>query len=154
MKPNGPKEFWARVEKTDSCWLWRGSRRRAYGRMEYQGGTYSAHRLAYLLAYGSIPFPLFVLHRCDNPLCVRPDHLFVGTPSDNMCDKVSKGRQFRPRGEKNGKSAKLTWKEVAEIRRKRASNTLQQLADEYGVTISNISAIALNKSWKEEEQNG
>lgn len=87
--------FWARVKKSDSCWEWTGANNGGYGRMEVAGKLTYAHRLAWELANGSGPGDLCVCHRCDNPACVRPDHLFLGTFADNMGDKISKGRQSR-----------------------------------------------------------
>lgn len=84
--------FWSLAvpcEKTD-CWFWRG---RCTGDGYPRWGMSYAHRMAWKLARGPIPDGLFVLHRCDNPSCVNPDHLFVGTQSDNMRDMVEKGRQ-------------------------------------------------------------
>lgn len=87
--------FWKRVNKTDSCWLWTGKPHRAdawgYGRVSACGKTIKAHRFAYILAYGAIPDSVLVRHSCDNPMCVRPDHLMLGTDQDNVQDKVSQG---------------------------------------------------------------
>ena len=83
----------SRVEKTDSCWLWRGAlNSRGYGSMGFMKRGWLAHRLSYTVFKGDIPDGLFVCHSCDNPPCVNPDHLWVGTASDNQRDAVSKGR--------------------------------------------------------------
>lgn len=95
------ERFWTKVRETDDCWLWFGSMdSRGYGRLGKPYGRdgiayIPAHRLSWILHYGSIPEGLGVLHTCDVRECVRPDHLFVGTPADNMADKMSKGRQHR-----------------------------------------------------------
>lgn len=89
------ERFWEKVSKTDSCWLWTGFKtRKGYGRLRLTDlrKSRSAHRIAWFLAHGEWPV-LQVLHTCDVPSCVRPDHLFLGTHDDNMRDKAQKGRQ-------------------------------------------------------------
>lgn len=93
------KRFWAKVRKTDGCWEWTGSRdRKGYGRLSIGSRLdgskrpHGAHRIAWVLARGSIPNGLSVLHHCDNPRCVRPDHLWLGTIADNNRDMFAKGR--------------------------------------------------------------
>jgi hypothetical protein len=86
--------FWEKVVKTDDCWLWVGSRAGGgYGRIRVNGKHVPAHRVSWSLQHG-IPFPehLDACHHCDNPLCVRPDHIFPGTPSENAIDARDKGR--------------------------------------------------------------
>lgn len=93
--------FFAKVQKTDGCWLWIGStgtsgygqvgRKKIYGRRPI-----GAHRHSWLLHFGKIPDEIHVCHRCDNRLCVRPDHLFLGTAKENLDDMRSKGRGFTP----------------------------------------------------------
>lgn len=108
------ERFWRRVKKLDGCWIWQGSLSQNYGRLTLDDRRKAfAHRYSYELAYGHIPEGLCVLHKCDNPPCVRPDHLFLGTRKDNRADCVSKNRQAK--GETDGYH-KLTAREVVQIR--------------------------------------
>lgn len=129
-------EFWRRVEKTDACWLWIGSRRRdGYGRHRVNGTPrrIRAHRLSWEMHFGAIPSGMSVLHHCDNPPCVRPDHLFLGTDTDNTADKVRKGRA----------NSALTIEQVREVRLRLSDGTSQAvLARQYGVSRSVIWDIA------------
>jgi len=144
--------FWAKVDKTDDCWNWTaGSRnpQHGYGEFKWQGKNYIATRFMWLLTYGSDPGNFWVLHRCDNPRCVRPEHLFLGTPKDNMVDKASKKRGNAPRGEKHGR-VKLNADIVRAIRNEYASGhvSLSQLSHKYGVVFQQIHAIVTRRYWK------
>jgi hypothetical protein len=91
--------FWPKVAKSDGCWEWMGSRKETgYGLFTLDSRTSSAHRFSYSLAFGSIPAGMEVCHHCDNPPCVRPDHMFLGTHSDNMRDRFAKGRHRKSEG--------------------------------------------------------
>lgn len=113
--------FWEKVQKTKTCWLWTGANlggKWPYGMLGKPGDPtvlYKAHRLSWELHVGPIPDGLFVLHKCDVPLCVNPDHLFLGTAADNMADMVQKGRARggRPKG------ARLSPASLASFREKR-----------------------------------
>lgn len=91
--------FWAKVSKSDGCWEWIGRKDGGgYGKVYDEGKRdLCAHRVAWALTYGPAPHDAQVLHRCDNPACVRPDHLFLGTNTDNMRDMVAKGRHSQSR---------------------------------------------------------
>src|SRR3990167_8700408 len=107
------QRFWGKVRKTPGCWLWTAKLLKGYGRLWVAGHSERAHRVAWLLHYGQIDAGLLVLHKCDNPCCVNPKHLFLGTASDNILDAAAKGRMAH--GEKNG-NRKLTTDQVLTIR--------------------------------------
>lgn len=101
--PDAAKHFFeAHIQKTDSCWLWTGSKTSfGYGQMSFgphdgSRRTWPAHKVSWMLHKGDIPDGLFVCHQCDNPPCVNPDHLFLGTAGDNTRDCISKGRDRGP----------------------------------------------------------
>ncbi len=96
-----PESFWAKVNKTDGCWLWtRAKGTGGYGNFWNDGAYRKAHRVAWAISNGPIPAGMDVCHRCDTPACVRPDHLFLGTAKDNMADCRSKKRHAAmPRGD-------------------------------------------------------
>lgn len=141
------REFWARLDRATGCWTWPGWRDQdGYGRLNFDGRRYYAHRLAWALAVGTVPHGMFVLHRCDNPPCCNPGHLFLGTHRDNMADQVAKKRSLF--GERNPR-AKLTAAQVDEIRALLAERRLSQreIGIRFGVTQSAVSLIALGKKW-------
>ena len=143
------KRFWDKVRRTPGCWLWRAGRfadGMSYGAFRLHGRLQKAHRVAYQIAYGSIPPHLRVLHRCDNPICVRPEHLFLGTSADNSADQVSKGRQCA--GERNLGGCKLNWEIVREIRALQGLS-YREIAREYSISDVMARNIRLNKNWKE-----
>ncbi len=147
MKQEQIAAFWAKVEKSDGCWLWTASKDGAgyglFGRID--GKVHRSHRVSWALEHGEFP-SLCVLHRCDNPSCVRPDHLFLGTRDDNMRDRQEKGRQAR--GESNGR-ARLTAAAVVEARTlRRAGTKLRVLAERYGVPESTIAHACSGRSWR------
>ncbi len=150
------ERFWEKVDKTttpEGCWLWTAAKvsnrgGSMYGWFDGRG----AHRVSWEIANGPIPIGIEVLHHCDNPLCVRPAHLFLGTQSDNLLDCVSKGRMGM------GRRAKLTLSQVKEIRKAYAVKqglpqqsriiTFGQLAERFGVAARTIRHIVNNETWK------
>jgi hypothetical protein len=134
-------------ESNSGCWLWIGAAiNKGYGRIRCSGIPKLAHRVAWELYRGEIPKALCVLHRCDTKLCVRPDHLFLGTVRDNNLDMVEKGRAMMSHcGERNG-SAKLTANQVRQIRG--AAGTQRSIGKQFGVHQTAISKIRNNQRWK------
>ena len=150
-KPRPVEErFWEKVDilGKNECWEWLGSiNEDGYGSFKYTGGCL-AHRCAWVLSNGDIPQKMEVCHRCDNPSCCNPNHLFLGTHTDNMKDMISKGRCFDKRGERNS-NAKLTKSDVVEIyRRHNGGEPQREIARDFGVTQSAVSYILKGKSWK------
>lgn len=107
--------FAEKVRISDGCWEWTGDKDvKGYGRFFLRGEVIRAHRVSQEIYAGPIPDGMYVLHRCDNPGCVNPAHLFLGTQTDNMLDMEAKGRGRHPRGEGH-LSSKLTEVEVRKI---------------------------------------
>lgn len=133
--------FWSHVVKGETCWEWQGSTRghMQYGSFRLGSRTYSAHRASWELTHGPIPEGLSVLHDCDNPRCVRPDHLYLGTHAQNMADKVSRRRVA---GERHP-TAKLTDQQAEEIKALFAvgSLTKKAIAARYGITPTHVRSI-------------
>lgn len=170
--------FWPRVAFGDGCWNWTGKRNGGgYGVVNVEGKTPLAHRVAWSLVNGPVPEGQRVLHRCDNPSCVRPDHLFLGTQADNLADMRQKGRAKpgpgakadqaainRPRGDdhwsrrnpelvRRGErhhKAKMTAEQVIELRRLSSEGwSLARLAERFGIRISTASYIVRRETWRD-----
>lgn len=152
------ERFWKRVVKTETCWLWMGGKANGYGRFFYGGKATPAHHFLLPEATEKKSLGLLACHKCDVRNCVRPDHIFWGTYSDNMVDCVAKGRhgvrryedlcKNRPepqRGEDNPAS-KLTVGQVVEIKTNRQITQLS-FARKYGVTKTAISLIRRGINW-------
>ena len=145
--------FWANVRKSDGCWLWTAGQAgpgyvtgRGYGSFTLMKRRILAHRFSYELHTGPIPDGMNVLHHCDNPPCVRPDHLFLGTTGDNVADKVAKKRHNY--GARVPQS-RLTEEDVRAIFVLRKSGaTFAAIAARYGVATATIQDVVSRRTWK------
>jgi hypothetical protein len=161
---NTPESFWGRVDQSSSgCWEWRGSKTSSgYGNLSWHGARVQAHRVAYFLSFGGIKletqfrqdgrakaYRRFVLHKCDNRACCRPDHLFLGSMRANLIDAYAKGRKSQPKSEHV--NAKLTKKHVKEIREEYTIKGTRQveLAARYGVSQRVISLVVRHETYKD-----
>lgn len=151
-------------ESESGCWEWAGQSMKAgYGRIDLKNypdwpqSVVLVHRVVYQLCVGPVPDGMVVCHRCDNPPCCRPDHLFLGTNSDNIADKISKGRQAAGQSvRKNHEhlrgevivTAKLTAEQVMEIRRREAAGEHpDSIAADHGTSRDYVVAIARGDCW-------
>lgn len=144
---NSPANFDDYFSKQEGCWEWRGPMRwNGYGQFSLGGKCVLAHRFSYERQYGPIPLGLFVCHRCDNPSCVNPDHLFAGTQRENMQDMAAKGRHGGPdlRGEAHP-MARIT-REVAQAIRVDL-RPAKDVSAQYGVSKSLVWAIRSGRLW-------
>jgi hypothetical protein len=132
------------------CWLWSGAPNSyGYGQIWLEGRQPLAHRLMYECHAGEkVPKGMFVCHRCDVPACINPAHLFLGTPKDNMADKMKKGRARTPRGERAGRAKLKDVQALAIIRRCAAGETQKSVAADYGVTASAVGDIVRRRNFK------
>jgi len=160
MKPYGSisveDRFWSHVEKSNGCWIWRASLySNGYGDTKLSPfGRRSglAHRVSWEFTYGEIPEGLNVCHSCDNPSCVRPDHLFVATQKENVRDMMVKGRMVIAdhRGEKNTKS-KLKTEDVIYLRSLGSGRlpygSIKQLSRKLGVTKETLRNARKSLTW-------
>jgi len=161
MKESAEVRFWRKVDKNGPvsdydkkpCWLWLPSvnDKRGYGTFHPEGTPRSvlSHRYSWELHRGIIPKGIFVLHHCDNCSCVNPDHLFLGTQSDNMLDMYEKKRADRKIGE-NHPLSKLDDEDVREIRASYIPKKMgpRRLSKLYGVSVPTIEAILKRKTWR------
>ena len=132
--------FWAKLKLNESngCLEWRGSiSTNGYGYITFHGKQQLTHRVAWLLTHGDVPKGGHILHKCDNPCCCNPAHLFLGTHADNMRDKAIKGRV---------NTTKLNVEQVLKIRKLDLS--IKEIAAMYGVDRSTISLIRRRKTWR------
>jgi HNH endonuclease len=146
--------FWRKVDENGPvfpmhgrCWVWRGAVSKDYGHFSAGGRMMGAHVYSWQQTNGVQPDGLFILHRCDNPLCVRPSHLFTGTQQENVNDCMAKNRRASTVGERNAKS-KLTADDVREIRRRyQPRKNGKLLAEEFGVRVQTIRQAARGDRW-------
>lgn len=144
--------FWSKVQKTNTCWIWTGAHNhQGYGRITVDGARKPAHQISWEMKNGPIPVGHEICHHCDNPSCVRPDHLFLGTRKDNVQDMIKKGRRStlaHGTGERHGMS-KLTCVQVVDIRKRYAAGESPKLlAIEFGIDRTHIYRITKRKIWK------
>ena len=144
----------SRCDITDYCWNWTGSvkeKRHPYGVIGIEGKKYSTHRVSYFLYNNDFDLndsKIEICHKCDNPRCVNPDHLFKATHVENIRDCHRKGRAYKFYGIKSP-NVKLTEEQVKYIRKfKNKQKTYKQTACEFGVSTQTVWRIATNKSWK------
>jgi hypothetical protein len=139
----------AKVDASGECWRWTGPKSwNGYGRLFWQGKMRRAHRLMWELVNGEIPAGMLVCHRCDNPECTKPEHLFLGTHKDNAQDRNSKGRERKIDGERHH-ARRLSADDVRAIRSSYAAGAVTQddLAAQYGVIQQQISLIVSRRRW-------
>ncbi len=177
-KQDRNKRFWSKVDKTSGCWVWTAGRFKPtlYGAFQDEGKAKRAHRVSWEMTNGEVPDGLDVLHKCDNPPCVKPDHLFLGTQADNNRDRDSKGRQAsggrhgsrlhpesRPKGKKHFShtnpekvargeeqgSSRLTEEDVLAIRREYVPYKVSYpvLAKKYGVNPETVARVVRREHW-------
>src|ERR1019366_4232733 len=156
--------FWTHVEKTESCWLWIGGKRNKHHQIvDDDGKSVGVHRVSWELHFGPIPDGLFVCHNCpggDNPACVRPEHLFLGTQAENVRDMHRKGRaatgersparlhpERMPRGETHW-NARLTTASVQQIRTDADLGSLE-LSKVFGVSQGAIKDVLARRTWRD-----
>lgn len=157
MKKSIDYRLWERVVKTEYCWNWTGARTpRGYGKIYFSGKCVYVHRLSYEFTYGVFSKELDVLHRCDNPPCVNPNHLFLGTAKDNSQDMMIKGRhRIIPLvGERNGNSIMLEEEVIQLLRVSRDYEDAgerkinEKLSKIFGISKVHVKQIRRNKTWK------
>lgn len=145
------RRFWSYVHIAgeDDCWNWIGGRANGYGIFRIGKRSIGSHRFSYLMANGNIPDDLLVMHSCDNPSCVNPKHLRAGTQTENISDMYKRNRAVDNSGE-NSAHAKVTEKEVIEIREKyyKDNITQSQLSKMYNLSQPSVNEIIHRRTWK------
>ena len=142
-------KFWSKVKKTGGCWNWTGGKfSEGYGAIWIQGKQKRAHRISWEIHNGKIPKGLLICHSCDNPACVRPIHLFLGTNKDNMQDKAKKGRNVDQWGVKNH-AHKLTENQVRTIRELGKTGNLlhRKIGELFNISQPTVTMIINRQRW-------
>jgi hypothetical protein len=144
---NIKERFFQKVNKTSTCWIWTATKNGdGYGHFSHKKFIYKAHRFSWMLLYGDIPKGVLVLHKCDNPPCVNPEHLFLGTDKDNVHDAIRKGRRADLKGEQRY-NCKIKDSMVPSIRDMYLQgHSLKAVAKVFGVDATTIHKIVIGKS--------
>lgn len=144
------ERFWTKVAikaEYNLCWEWLAAKGDKYGNFKLNGKGIPASRASYILTFGEIEKGLIVCHKCDNPICVNPNHLFLGTYSDNQQDMIIKGREKRAYGVKSGTS-KLSEKDIIDIKRLRNDGVkVSDISKKYPVNVRQIFRILSGERW-------
>jgi len=143
--PSVVERFWSKVVKSDGCWEFTGTPKYRRPALNVDRVPVLTHRLSWQLHFGDIPKGMCVCHRCDNPRCVRPDHLFLGTQADNMADKTRKGRQTKGVAVH---TAHLTEHKVRLIRELSETIPTHLIAQELGLNYQTTYDVVKLKTWK------
>lgn len=145
------KRFWSKVDKSGSCWIWKASLDKGgYGQVMLNKTPHRAHRISWSLVNGEIPIGIIVCHKCDNPPCVNPSHLSLGTFADNTADMDRKGRRINvPHpGEKHGMHI-LTEKQARVVLERALSGENQwKIAADFGISNVTVCAIKTRRIWR------
>jgi hypothetical protein len=156
LKSPTSKEYHEQLQKRllkhckveNQCWIWKSlTRFYGYGHTTIRNRSIAAHRAAWIAWKSDIPEGLFVLHKCDNPACINPEHLFLGNQLDNMHDMIKKNRENYAKGE-NSATSLLNNEQIKEIRRLKGVESSYKICERFGVAASTIRSIWSGRNWK------